>query len=80
MYFTITDELDGLMVCSISEDTIGGTELGSSVIDDAGFFIINLIANKDYFLTRYRSSARSRWSEFISKPHLSNVDPLYELL
>ena len=35
-----TDEVDGLMVCSISEDPIGGTELGSSVIDDAGFIMI----------------------------------------
>ena len=77
MYFADTDELDGLM---ISEDTIGGTELGSSVIDDAGFFIINLIADKNYFLTRHQSSARSRWSRFISKPHLSNGDPFYEPL
>ena len=77
VFHRYTDEVDGLMACSISEDSIGGTELGSSVIDDADF---NLIANKDYFLTSYRSSARSRWSGFISKPHISNVDPLYELL
>ena len=40
VYFTDTDELDELMVCSISEDPIGGTELGSSVIDDSGFIMI----------------------------------------
>ena len=40
VYFTDTDEVDGLMVCSISEDPIGGTKPGSSVIDDAGFIMI----------------------------------------
>ena len=40
VYFTNTDEVDGLVVCSISEDPIGKTELAGSNDAACSFFFL----------------------------------------